>query len=108
MRERQGVDEAYRRPFNRPNRRVTSKLEGAVSYQCPLNLSERKESYIHKVLSACCAGPGTPHRLSERRVLIVDSPQVAPGGGVHLVIGVAGSAGRLGLQVAQAVGQFLR
>lgn len=48
--------------------------------------------------------------LSERCVLVVNGPQVAPGGGVQLVIRVSGTAGglRLGLQVPKAVGQFLR
>lgn len=45
--------------------------------------------------------------LSEGRVLVVDGPQMAPGGGVHFVVRVPRSAGRLGLQVPQAVGQFL-
>lgn len=74
------------------------------------SLKGRKEStFTSSCLLACSCRPcglGV-HRPSERRVLIVYGPQVAPGGGVHFVVRVPGTVGRLQLQMPQAVGQFL-
>lgn len=58
------------------------------------SLSERRKRQLHSQvpISACLCSlrasvrPGLPHCLSERCVLIVYGPQVAPGGGVHFVV----------------------
>lgn len=58
----------YRRPFNRPNRRVTSKLEGAVNVPS-LSLKGRKESTFYQFLSLACSfralWPGSPLPVRE-------------------------------------------
>lgn len=47
------------------------------------SLSERKERKLHSPVLSLLQGS---HCLSERCVLVVYGPQVAPGGGVHFVI----------------------
>lgn len=55
------------------------------------SLSGRKERKLHSQVhvSACLCSSGAsgiPPSLSERCVLIVYGPQVAPGGGVHFIV----------------------